>query len=150
MECVTLDSEDGHFSGGGLDCLRVGACTGLMAHRQAGPGRCGSDQFDGRLVAGEEFASRGPGDVAEQPVLEHRIKSGASPAFRPVIVDRLVAQCGVPDTFRLVLRMACNQASKIYHGEGREPRRATEKGNKALRAVYDLTQVRSAKIPTAP
>jgi hypothetical protein len=67
-----------------------------------------------------------------------------------MIVDRLVGRCGVRDTLRLGPRMACNQASKIYHGEGREPRRTTEEGNKALRAMCDRPPMRSVKIPIAP
>jgi hypothetical protein len=70
VECVTLDVEGGHLRVGHLDALRVGARIEFTPHRQSGPGRCGSDQFDHRLAAGQGLTSSGPRDVAEQPMLD--------------------------------------------------------------------------------
>ena len=55
MECVPLEVEGGHLGVGDLDTLRVGARIEFTTHGQAGPGRCGSDQFNHRLAAPRQF-----------------------------------------------------------------------------------------------
>ena len=69
MESVTLDVEGGHLRVGDLDTLGVDARIEFAPYCQAGPCRCGGDQFNHRLSAGQRLASPGLGDVAEQPVL---------------------------------------------------------------------------------
>src|SRR5664279_4596629 len=89
MECVTLDIEGCHLRFADLDTRRVGACIQFAAHRQAGLGRGGSDQFHDGLAARQGLAPPCLGDVAKQLVLYFVPLRGAwrvvaDPKCRPV------------------------------------------------------------------
>src|ERR1019366_9681449 len=93
VECVTLDIEGLHLRVADLDALRVAAGIKLASYRQASLGRGGGDQFDDCFAAGQGLASPGLSDVAEQPVLDPRIKSGD----KPCSTSRSPADNGIPE-----------------------------------------------------
>ena len=93
VEFIGFDVEGGHLGIGDLDPLWIGPSIEFAVHaRTSGCRRCG-DQIDHDQTTGQGRAAPVLADMAEQSVLDPRIKSGD----KPCSISRYQAGSGKPE-----------------------------------------------------